>query len=380
MKNQISKKSILKDEKGLVLVVTLLLLSVLVIMGTTAIMAVSTDIKIAGNYRQNQLALYNAEAGVEQVIRYLRTNTVTYPTTNATDACINNGTCTSSQYVQTPVTVPTGFSFVNTVNLYGYDVANDEYVFRMTGTGPGNASKRIEVHISRAFNLNQTVDGALGMYGASPQVQGNGVGMIDGRDYLLPPTNCSGNSCHTTPDGTGGDLPGLYSGADVSYDEITINGDPSNIAYGTSEQISDKDDQWTAFANGIVASNLYDDTFSSDRNNPKITVLKEPTKLTGNNHYYGILIVDGTDVELDVELETGGTFTFEGLIILANGATLTTKGTANTYGSVITCNHSELTVTLSGTPYLMYSSAAINNLSNITAPHALHKTAWRDVF
>jgi len=373
MPRPINHKSILGNEKGMVLAVTLMLIAVLVLLGTTAVMTVTTDLKIAGNYRQSQVALYNAEAGVDQVIAYLRTYTGTYPTVNATQSNIDDGTCPTSQCTQILVTAPSGISFNTTANLYGKNVANKLYVFRMTGTGPGNASKTIEAYITRNFSSSVVADGALAMYGDNPAIAGGGA--IDGNDHSLPPTGCSGSSCHTAADGTGSDLPGLYSNDNVITGSTTITGNPSSVL-DTSPEALAKDDDWTAFADDIVNSGLYDSTFSSSRTAPKITVLTSNTKLSGNNHYYGIIVVSGADIEI----ETVGTFTFEGLIVLANGATMTTKGTANTYGSVITCNHSELTVTLNGTPTLMYSSAAIANLSNINAPHLVHKTAWRDVF
>lgn len=352
-----NRKSILGDERGMVLAVTLMLIAVLVLLGTTAVMTVTTDIKIAGNYRQSQVALYNAEAGVEQVIAYLRTNTVTYPTAG-TPATIT-------------VSCPTGYSF-NTAVSINY-VAPKKYKFQMTGTGAGNASKTIEAYTVTNFSLLAGVDGALAMYGDNPAIAGGGA--IDGNDHSLPSTSCTGVSCHTPADGPGPSLPGLYSTDTVAVGATAVTGNPAQVLNNSAEALA-KDDQWTAFADGIVNSGLYDATFSSSRTAPKITVLTSDLKLTGNNHYYGIIVVSGADVEI----ETAGTFTFEGLIVLANGATLTTKGTANTYGSVITCNHSELTVTLNGTPTLMYSTAAIANLSNIDAPHAAHKTAWRDVF
>jgi len=374
MTRSINHKSILGNEKGMVLVVTLMLIAVLVLLGTTAVMTVTTDLKIAGNYRQSQVALYNAEAGVDQVIAYLRSHTVTYPTVDATQSIIDGGTCPTSQCTQIPVTAPSGISFNTTANLYGKNVANKLYVFRMTGTGAGNASKTIEAYVTKNLSLpNGAVDSAIAMYGDNPQIAGGGS--IDGNDHSLPPTGCSGSSCHTPADGTGLDLPGLYSTDNVTTGSTTITGNPSSM-HDTSPEALAKDDQWTAFADNIVNSGLYDSTFSSSRTAPKITVLTSYMKLSGNNHYYGIIVVSGADIEI----ETVGTFTFEGLIILANGATMTTKGTANTYGSVITCNHSELTVTLNGTPTLMYSSAAIANLSNINAPNFVHKTAWRDVF
>ncbi|MDD2317833.1 MAG: PilX N-terminal domain-containing pilus assembly protein [Desulfobacterales bacterium] len=375
-----------RNEKGMVLAIAIILLSVLVVVGFTAAILTSTDSKISSNYRENQRALYNAEAGVETVLAYLRSTTVTYPTSNADAAVITaNTTCSSGSCTQITVAPPSGFTSANffghtsgnnTVNIYGKDVTNKLYVFRMTGTGNNSASKTIEVYVTTKFQLNEGVDGALSMLGSNPTLDGNGNGAIDGNDHSLPPTNCSGSSCHTAADGPGTDKPGLFSTHSVTKLDggIDITGNPAEVL-NTSADAATKDVKWTAFANDIVNSGAYDSTFSSDRNAPKITVLTSYLKLSGNVHYYGIIVVSG----VDVEIETVGTFTFEGLIILANGATLTTKGTANTYGSVITCSHSELTVTMSGTPTFMYSSEAISNLGKINAPHAARKTAWRDV-
>jgi Tfp pilus assembly protein PilX len=54
------------DEKGMVLVVGLLLISVLSLVGTTAVMTSTTDMKISSNYRSGAQAFYIAEAGIER--------------------------------------------------------------------------------------------------------------------------------------------------------------------------------------------------------------------------------------------------------------------------------------------------------------------------
>ncbi len=54
------------DEKGMVLVVGLLLVAVLMLLGTTAVMTSTTDIKISTNYKTGNQAFYAAEAGVEE--------------------------------------------------------------------------------------------------------------------------------------------------------------------------------------------------------------------------------------------------------------------------------------------------------------------------
>lgn len=93
-----------RNEKGMVLAIAIILLSVLVVVGFTAAILTSTDSKISSNYRENQRALYNAEAGVETVLAYLRSTTVTYPTSNADAAVINaNTTCSSGSCTQITV-------------------------------------------------------------------------------------------------------------------------------------------------------------------------------------------------------------------------------------------------------------------------------------
>lgn len=60
------------DEKGMVLVVGLLLISVLMMIGTTAVLTSTTDLKISGNYRANNTAFNIAEAGSEAARETLR--------------------------------------------------------------------------------------------------------------------------------------------------------------------------------------------------------------------------------------------------------------------------------------------------------------------
>ncbi|MCX5824004.1 MAG: pilus assembly PilX N-terminal domain-containing protein, partial [Deltaproteobacteria bacterium] len=68
----INHNRLLGNEKGMVLAVTLMLIAVLVLLGTTAVMTITTDLKIAGNYRSSTQAFYIAEAGVEQARAQLK--------------------------------------------------------------------------------------------------------------------------------------------------------------------------------------------------------------------------------------------------------------------------------------------------------------------
>jgi len=62
----------LANEKGMVLVVGVLLVALLAILGTTAYLNSTTDLKISGNYKASEEVLYAAEAGAEYGVNRLR--------------------------------------------------------------------------------------------------------------------------------------------------------------------------------------------------------------------------------------------------------------------------------------------------------------------
>jgi Tfp pilus assembly protein PilX len=54
-----------KNEKGMVLPLGLMFLAIIAIMGTTAVIITTTDLKIGTNYKLSQQAFYAAEAGTD---------------------------------------------------------------------------------------------------------------------------------------------------------------------------------------------------------------------------------------------------------------------------------------------------------------------------
>ena len=68
--NRLGQK--LANEKGLVLIAVLCLLAALVLVGTTAFIVSSTDVKVVGNYKTGQTALQVAMAGTERAREALR--------------------------------------------------------------------------------------------------------------------------------------------------------------------------------------------------------------------------------------------------------------------------------------------------------------------
>lgn len=373
MKGRKEQRRLMTDERGMVLAVALILIAVLVLLGTTAVTTTTTDLKIASNYREDQRALYNADAGAEYFIDYLRTNTITYPATNGATTTVT-------------ITPPSGFSFGPSVTVTCVDAANKIYHFRVTGTGSANATKTVEVYFRRTPIYPQGADGAVAMYGSNPMVTlktgGGGGTNLDGNDYPIPANpNCNGNQCRTTASATG-TKPGLYTPSTTP----TVTGNCANLAgTGSSSPCSSTggiqvgggahtEQEWIDFVNTILADpSLYQSTLGT-RANPAVTVVPSGTTLTGSANGAGIIIVrDGGTMRL------AGNSCFEGIVILMGNGTLTATGTAIVYGSVVTISHTSKTVDANGTTDLYYSSQALANLGNMGSLHRITRQSWRDV-
>lgn len=58
-------QSKLSDESGVALILVLIMMMLLTIIGATLLTSSTTDLQIAGNYRNNEEAFYNADAAIE---------------------------------------------------------------------------------------------------------------------------------------------------------------------------------------------------------------------------------------------------------------------------------------------------------------------------
>jgi len=131
-------RMIYNNEKGFFLPVGLVLLAFILLLGITAVIVSTTDIKIGGNYKQNMQAFQDAEAGVQYAIAEIEEGLKADPQTFTLPTTI--GTSSTLTY-----TVPTGFSFViSDISLTNVNT----YSFRATGYS-GNASSTVEVVFKR---------------------------------------------------------------------------------------------------------------------------------------------------------------------------------------------------------------------------------------
>ena len=361
------------NEKGMVLATGLIFLAIIAILGTTAVIVTTTDLKIGTNYKLSEQAFYAAEAGIQRAA-------------NALKAGVSNGFNDELLGIDgTSDTSDDGIlSFGSSVSFgdgsYAVQVTdnNDDGDFFsdfdnkviITSTGTvNNASKTIEaVYYYRKVD----VDGALGIYGDGPAVELSGASEIDGRDYKVPPDfDCSGAGCTATLAGGVPAEPGIYAEEAITQkglitDETdpkqNIFGDPPVKDVGGSEiSVS----YWQDFANSLTpdltvdsAEGTITENIFGSRDNPQITMISDSatgTHLSGTIDGAGILIVNG-------DLQITGTFHFEGLIIVMSGGDLVVTGTGRsiTYGSVVLAGSGVSSeVDYGGHASIRYSSQAL---------------------
>ena len=175
--NQTGKKIV--DERGMVLVVALLVIAVLVLLGSTAIMSTNTDMRIAGNYRESAKAFYDAEAGTQWIIAKIGGGAVASWPANPGDQVTVPAISTS---------VPSGFFFDSSVLLKCLGI--NRYMFSMTGRS-GSASRKIEISFSRKSGIPLGGLNTAGLLDLKPNSKVYSYDSQDPKWASVMPTNIS---------------------------------------------------------------------------------------------------------------------------------------------------------------------------------------------
>ena len=353
------------NEDGFILVVALVLLVTLTLVGTTAHLVTSTDIKIGGNFRATQEALQVAMAGAEHGREVLRAQnqanvagTGSFSDELAAVAVGGNGTLDGYGSDDVPLVDSTSFGGLSYKVYLTNDLAEGPTIqadnnnrVRITSvvTDPANAfnaSARVETEV-----IFVSVDVISALY-AKDDVQTNGnTYSINGTDNCgvvttaLPPVynysvggdpsriNFGGNHDNTEPD-----PPGVVEDS-LNLPLISYINSLENVAVIILKQ----DQNNTDFGSSTDYVAVYSDT----SNPPNVQGLK-----IQNGTGYGILAVDG-------DLTLGGGFNWYGLILVNGHVTFNGGGgpnSINIYGAVL----AQKTVTFNGNTDIAYDSCVVS--------------------
>ena len=352
-------RNVVASEKGFLLIAALTLMATLTLLGTTAYILSSTDIKIGGNFRNNQMVLQVAMAGAERARELLRVENLGSTDSSTFSDELNSITRKGANgvldgYSLTTDDVALASGTMNNVS-YGAYLTNDSLEGTSTTTdsngkvlitsvaiGPNNSKAQVQIVViaSPPPSSPATVysKGDVTGNGSSLTVNGNDA---CGAETALAPiytkdpatTNLNGSptlsgSPSTPQHGTLDiDIPG-YIDSLMANATTTLTEDQNGASYGS-------------------ATNYV--TVYSDTNNPPNNQGLKLQNLTG----YGILLVKG-------DLTLGGGFQWNGLILSTGSVTLNGGGSnINIQGLVFTGTSTLTDVTINGGNVIGYDSCKV---------------------
>lgn len=364
----------LGKQDGFLLVAALTLLSVLVLVGGTAVLLSSTDLKISANFRATESALQVAMAGAARGRELLRQlNAASTDLTSFTDELsgfkgsngVLEGYAAGSDDVQVAAGTLNGVSYVvfatndaqDSNGQYSAVDSNKRALLTSVATGPSGAKARVET-VVRVFDM---LSSPSTIY-TKGDVTGNGTSLtVSGDDACgsgpnLDAIYAKGDwNPNGTPTITGAitefgsmdlDIAGMIN-ALKSAASITITADTNGATYGSSTDYK------------VVYSNT-----SSPVN---VNGLKL-SNVTGN----GILLVDG-------DLELAGGFNWNGMILVTGAVKLNGGGNdpVNVGGQILSGTSTVTDISINGSNNIGYNSC---NVKKATASAPLTVLNWKQSF
>ena len=351
--------NVVANEKGFLLIAALTLMATLTLLGTTAYILSSTDIKIGGNFRNNQMVLQVAMAGAERARELLRVENLGSSDSSTFSDELNlttrkgaNGVLDGYSLTTDDVALATGT--MNNVSYAAYLTndssegtstttdSNGKVLITSVATGPNNSKAQVQIVVT----LSPPPSSPATIY-SKGDVTGNGSSLtVNGND-----------AC-----GAGTALAPIYTKDPATTNlngSPTLSGTPSTPQHGTLDLDipayidalkGNATTTLTADQNGATyGSTTNYTTVYSDTDNPPNNQGLKLQNVTG----YGILLVNG-------DLTLGGGFQWNGIILATGSVTLDGGGAGiNIQGLVFTGTSTLTDVTINGGNVIGYDSCKV---------------------
>jgi Tfp pilus assembly protein PilX len=365
-----------RSDRGFLLIAALTVLSALTLLGTTAYLLSSTDIKIGGNFRNSHAALQVAMAGAERARQALRLENLSSSESGSFSDELNssarkgaNGTLDG--FSTTTDDQPLASGTLNGISYAAYltndsadgvsntsDV-NGKVLITSVATGPNSSRANVEIIVQ----VNTAVASSPAVVYSKGDVTGNGSSLtITGNDA------CSEETA----------LGPIYTKEPATTSlsgNPTLSGSPSTPQQGTMDiDIAGIIDSFKASATTVLTDDQNGATHGSstgyvtvyaDTDDPPNNQGLKLQNVTG----YGILLVKG-------DLTLGGGFNWNGIIYATGSVTLNGGGGAgiNVHGQIYAGTSTVTDVTLNGSNTLGYDSCAIKKA---LATQAFKIVSWK---
>ncbi len=349
------------NEKGFLLIAALTLMATLTLLGTTAYILSSTDIKIGGNFRNNQMVLQAAMAGAERAREALRVENLASSNKTSFSDELNstarkgaNGALDGYSAATDDVPLTTGTINNVTYNAYlSNDSAdgttnttdsNGRVMITSVATGPNNAKAQVQIVVT----VQPPPSSPATIY-SKGDVTGNGSSLtISGND-----------AC-----GAGTALAPIYTKDPATTNlngNPTLQGNPSTPQHGTLDiDIPAYIDALKAGATTLIEDQNNATFGSASSYQPVYSWPDDPAHFNNqglklqNVTGYGVLLVKG-------DLELGGGFQWNGIILVTGSVTLDGGGgnPINIYGQIFSGTSTLTDVTVNGSNTIGYDSCKV---------------------
>jgi len=386
----------LSEEKGVALVLSILLLLVVTLIGISAVNTADYDLRISGNKRVSEQAFYIAEAGINEFLGRFRDGATgeikdTAPTNPDWRLFLGLNTGTANRigyssgnsnhvFIQSlqnrlgfGVEVRHKVNIANNVISYG---GTPVYIVRSFGFTQEGGNKVIEAELNKIDSLDPP--GALyserpvNVIGSSSYINGNdhcGTKHKPGILTTLSSTNPEAidESGHPVIDGN---PPIQYSAPNLPLKEAVeyLRKDANHTNYYDGDKTLTGQRWGEPTGTGTTTPLTYDGPIN-------IVYFKmagnSTLKLAGTSRGAGILLVDGN-------LDLNGGFKWYGLIIVTGSLDYTGGGEKNVTGGIMTGETTTVQVDVGGNAGILYCSATADKLKKVINPFRI--ISWREIF
>src|SRR5262247_2981245 len=353
--------TVVASEKGFLLIAALTLMAALTLLGTTAYILSSTDIKIGGNFRNNQMVLQVAMAGAERARELLRVENLASSDSSTFSDELNSTTRKGANgvlngYSSTTDDIALASGTMNNVSYVAYltnDSAdgasnttdsNGKVLITSVATGPNNSKAQVQIVVTASPPPSSPATiyskGDVTGNGSSLTVSGNdacGAGTALAPIYTKDPATTSLNGSPT--------LTGSPSTPQHGTLDIDIPGYIDSLKAGATTLTADQNG--ATYGSATNYQTVYSWPDDPDHFNNQGLKLQN---VTG----YGILLVKG-------DLELGGGFQWNGVIIVTGSVTLNGGGgnAINIYGQIFSGTSTLTDVTINGGNTIGYDSCKV---------------------
>ena len=391
----------LSEEKGIVLVLGMLLLLVATLIGISALNTSTFDVLISGNERASVQAFYITEAGINEFMGRFRagaTNEIPdsdpsnpnwkvllarYPGKGATKIGFLSGSPNSYASLQNQldfgVEIKHKIDATNQVVQYG---GVPIYLLKSYGFTADGGNKALEVELKKSPGY----DPPAALYSKMPvHIDGSST-YINGNDACGSTHNKPGVITPTTT------IPPITESGNPSINgsppKVTLTSNPPPTTLQIKEMLDyvkgDADFKYRYSGDQTLTG--YSDVWGTPTSNDTSVPITytgpmniiyfnmngdKTLKLTGSSHGAGLLLIEGN-------LEINGGFTWYGVVLATGAVDYKGGGQKNITGGIMSGANAMIEVDIGGNSGIIYCSVVSNKLKDIIPP--LKITRWREIF